>query len=454
MFKSNSFKYFVFAIAFTCMLQSVKLQGVDFLLENIKAAINRAQEKKKASQKLLNQLVNNMIAVLGTTTNLFCGLKPKDTEQEELKKEYRQLLKRELALEPTTLQYIKGFFIQDTKWENDVAQYRKDLLLFFHKLFRHVVKHDIKNKAAYTISLGLKIANDGTLTMERSPLDPCDACYQHELLSDLSMNPNDESAIERLKKIYGASKNPSKSAGAIFPGIFIIKNDDTTTHSGLIPAWYAGGWENKIYVREQCLSIRHCRIFLHEFTHALQRLQGKEIGGYKPGSIASPQNMHAGKIMTKIMSEIEAEARSIQFHPDPEDLLLTLENQWWNWAESMESRFPYFTIPEEYALALEYFKLQGNPKYAQSAKIALDRRKGESLRIIETYVRILHKEAPISEIQAYPACLELLVKELRNTDPEGCKKFFDIKCKVLGIGQEEKKLENKIENSKNNILEK
>ncbi len=401
-------------------------------------------------------------------------IKPFATDQ-EAKEEYLRLWEKEEALTKIGPPEQGNFSFKKT--ENEIAweAYYEELQLFYQRLFRSIVKKDIENKEPYTVILGLKVKDDGSLTMERLPITFGQRDGHNTLLFTLSLYPNNKQCLNLLKLLNKPNDDPAKSADQFFPKIFLASaNQIENGLDGEYKEEY-----NVIFIPKHTFSLVCCTNILHEFAHARQRCQ---VGGK-----AYVLNKIFSTFPYSIALELDAEDESIKHHPCPEHLLTLIEKFYQKERlhgeayKKSKMSFPYYTFSEKYWATCTHHKLTGDP-------ILLPEAKEVHQKLTKKFEHIINMCLNPNEIvkKKYPSCL-LLTKEscalaqlfklrtdsirekLLQTEKSsnkieaienapnpitGCEKYFEIKCKALGIGQEDKKLENKIENSKNNILEK
>ncbi len=408
-------------------------------------------------------------------------IKPFATDQ-EAKEEYLRLWEKEEALTKIGPPEQGNFSFKKT--ENEIAweAYYEELQLFYQRLFRSIVKKDIENKAEYTISLGLRVTNDGALTMDRLPITEDEAWQQNALLFKLSIDPDDVSALEELKKLYEIKKKPSKSADQLFPKIILASKDKLINQNegGYLPS------KHEIWLLREKFSIKFCRTFIHEVTHLRQRYKSYEMGGIYSKPIA--QEYDSPSYPGQIAAEIDADVQSIVCHPHPEQLLKELEEIMSKNEKDIDyeerktmyaNYFPYLAPSHLYAIALEQFKLMGNEQYVEFAKKSYEDRKKFEKNFITNFMSSSIKTDENADAMWLPLLknhyaltkncnahttidirIPTIIKSIftlkwanvpttfNTLNPlAGSKEFFDIKRKVLKELEDEKnkKPENKIE---------
>lgn len=201
------------------------------------------------------------------------------------------------------------------------------------------------------------------------------------------------SFYKRLFKLI-AKKEYHVCASHLFPKIVMLKND-TKKISTRAQAIYQLK-KNRILIRKKDVSITNCLTFLHEFAHYLQDIgitttSGKNARQNQPNSIAR---------------EVDAELFSITHHPDPGHLLKQLEERMQHYTEGTEDAkkcFPYFTSPQKYAKALDFFKIKGNMKWEKLAIKAYKERERLEKNITKIWVQAYKDEGhPLSILKKYP----------------------------------------------------
>ncbi len=420
-------------------------------------------------------------------SNIPQTLKPFGSDDTK-KNAYRNLVVEEKIL-PNIVDYDENYSVSQAIQDIETEAHRDDLIIFFQRLFRSIVVEDIKNKEPYTISLGLKMGEDGTITMDNLPLTSEEAEKQNQLLLCLSIDPKDASALKELKKLYETKENPSKSAEQLFPKIVVLKDGDTTLSSLSANAMYDIETQ-EIYICKDNLSILNCLTLIHESTHHLQDLYAQSMGGVGFRPLTNDV-----RLPNKVVIEKEAESRKINLHPDPyysakqlekklkaevaefkaSNKTLTKEELQKHLKPSLgmqaDEVFPYLTTAQAYAATLKNFNLKGNSKWEKLAMDAYERRKdieknisslekskalGRRNMVYPTYSSLTAQTDAImmiynkrkSEMLANKKLTPEQKSKIMAFDPlTGSKEFFDIKRKVLKELEDEKnkKPENKIE---------
>lgn len=415
-------------------------------------------------------------------------LKPFGSDEAK-KNAYRNLVALEEKILPNMVDYDENYSVSQAIQDIETEAHRDDLIIFYQRLFRSIVVEDIKNKEPYTISLGLKIGEDGNIIMENLPLSVDEKEKQNVLLTRLNIDPKDASALKELKELYKTKKNTSKSAERLFPKIVVLKDDDTTLSSLDAEAIYNGRTQ-EIYICEKDLSLLTCGTFIHEFTHRLQDLYAQIEGGitFKPLT----EEYDDVRFPTRVAMEKEAESRMINLHPNPGYFAKQLEKKSKNQVAEYEATektltkkelqknlmpalgmqademFPYLTTAQSYGATLKNFNLKGNSKWEQLAIGTYERRKNieknissferENMNglIAEFYPRYSLLAAQTNAVITWFNEKNLKMLANKNLTPEqkskitasnpltGSKELFDIRCKVLKeLEEEEKRAKNK-----------
>ncbi len=193
-------------------------------------------------------------------------------------------------------------------------------------------------------------------------------------------------------------------SGLLFPKIVVLENNTTeiNTNTG---ACY-NHKKNRILIRKKDVSITNCLTFLHEFAHCLQYINDTTATThYKQGKPL----VHQKNVLDRIKCEIDAELFSIMHHPDPEHLLKQLEEHmryYTDDTEETEKHFPYFTSPQKYAKALDFFKLKGNLKWEKLAIKAYKERENLEKNIPKMWDQA-YEEGDLSMLNKYPIYFRL-----------------------------------------------
>ncbi|MCL5436472.1 MAG: hypothetical protein M1549_01170 [Candidatus Dependentiae bacterium] len=397
------------------------------------------------TQNILSKKIESTAGSSAEPIKAFTSKKETKNAYEELwMKEQKLLLAKECNVEKD---------INKKAWQ----AYCAELMHFYQKLFRLIVIRDIDEQKLYTIILGLSYKTDGTLTMARIPLAHDQLAKHNALLFKLSIYPDDPVLLNELQEYHKPNTAPGQSADQFFPAI-VLKSDIDLEITGIYDAN-----QNNILVAPRRFSLAQCTVMLHEFTHARQRCQ---IGG-----ISQLMNNFYHELPFSIARELDAEFESIRHHPHPKHLLELIEPRYRGilkkgWAEEMaEQSFPYFPPAEKYLRTCAYHKLWGNSELHELAKKTHQVLKQKMPNIIQACIDLSPEEAQ----KKYPCCSRameenygyeqglssrskklrelLLKKEKSGTLIErikktpsylrGCKHYFEIKCKALGIEQKE-----------------
>lgn len=227
-----------------------------------------------------------------------------------------------------------------------LSEHQKEYCNFIKKICTDIVRNDIKNKARYTIALGLKIGNNNQITMELLPLNDETKVIHNKLLFALSLNPENKEALQELQKLNAdrVNKSESKSAESFFPKIALTYQANPT-----IGATYNSA-KNMIYIYDKTwLSVRCLHKIIHEFIHRLQHAASYELGGIYAGPL-DQEKYYSLKNLAAM--EIEACDKSIEMHPDPHLLLEWLAPQVKPFDQNQNDLlFPYYSPACEYVVA-------------------------------------------------------------------------------------------------------
>jgi hypothetical protein len=356
------------------------------------------------------------------------------------------------------------------------ANHEAELMLFYQKLFRFIVKKDIKNKEPYTIVLGLKVKSDDTitdsiLTMERLPISQAKAYKCNSLCFELLINGEDLTLLNQLKQLQKTNDSLDKSAESLFPKI-VLADKDTFMENELGRYCVETG---EILIPKNIFSLTRCREILHEFAHFKQHLNGLQTGGILP----KPLCKKCPPCPTQIALELDAEMESISQHPCPTHLIKLLESlmdtTYVNCSEDeiykeiTLKNFPYLSEADIYATACKYHHLASAKKWYSFTNNLRQRRMDTADGIINTCLEHLQeKEWPKKE--KYNRCLGLINREIncatkfkkyvcnlkftlckKEKSPEkinqiqvapsypiGSKEYFEIICRALDIEQSKK----------------
>lgn len=312
-----------------------------------------------------------------------------------------------------------------------------DVLLFAQRFMRYKVACDIKKGKLYTKLVGLKLKGDGSLTMERIPLnwnsDPLNGAgneqnffnakteeiFRHNgLLFMLEIDPKNAAAAKQLKKLYEKRINPTPGASAksFFPQVIIDSEQLKKVAAATAPTGLYHWQKKTIFIREDAIFAgAWYEVLAHEFAHHLQAIKGSEMGGraITPSSKCLKLAKNIGQEVQEIFNEYCAEKMVSKCHPEPEEqitLFHLMLKPYFEKANPSENelkkmmlfKFPYFCALARYGAALHY-ESKKSKNYLESLD-QLDR------RILTCYEELL------------PAGLELIKAgnsniEVNNTIP-------------------------------------
>lgn len=395
---------------------------------------------------------------------------------EELAKLKPFASKEELRQEYTKLYKIETTFSSRTDAET-ISNYYKALMLFYQRLFRYIVKLDIKERLEYTIDLDFTVTKDDKLEMGRLPAKIKDNNHvkENRCLFKLSINPKDEDASRKLKKLIEKRSNKAKdkNTAKFFPKIILLheeqKNsslsDDDSNRRTVkeIDPWnraFYGPIRNEIVLRKKYFSIHAFDMMVHEFTHRLQLAQGPARGGSYSGLLDTKTDY--AHYPSRIADEIEAETRSLVILP--EEILLELKRGWYLLLNRIIpafdkiqtiGAFPYFTPTQKYEFLVDKYNFSSEESYKKAGLKACEIRKKIGTQIMKKYLnfnsagccrRLVESSHQLKkDFNKQTMCLKRTMLKQKNLTEEQKKKinnaqnylngsteFFQLKTKILG----------------------
>lgn len=384
-------------------------------------------------------------------------------EEQSIKKSIKKEQKIEKKVFPSNILHLSD----SEDGDQEIDMYHEKLERFYQKLFRFIVKQDIKKKRPYTLILGLKETSDGNLTMDRLPIKYDKIGRHYALLFELSLYPNNTSLINKLKRYNKPNTDPHKSADAFFPQ---IGYDSDYSLDGLNGEYSIKN--NIIRISPEKFSIENCEIMLHEFTHARQ--------GCQSGCKSSLMNKNFARFPHVIALELDAEYESVRLHPCPDHLFELMRDackgDFSFLTKFAKAHFPYLTPVQTYFLVHTYHhqSKKNDADYMKKEEPYLERAKKLQVLMtgseIENIITACLKDNNYEETKKFSNCVPLIdqtrilekefierTKKIKNrllkteksaekraaiTKEPACffssEKFFKIKCAALGISPEQK----------------